>query len=47
MSVSPLSDYGRNMYFGLYGVNDVYSFARADDFDAFLWFVIHKGKFLM
>ena len=47
MSVSPLSDYGRNMYFGLYGVNDVYSFARADDFDAFLWFVIHKGKFPM
>ena len=47
MSVSPLSVYGRNMYFGLYGVDDVYKFARADDFDAFLWFVIHKGKFPM
>lgn len=47
MSVSPLSDYGRDMYFGLYGVDDVYKFARADDFDAFLWFVIHKGKFPM
>ena len=43
MSVSPLSDYGRDMYFGQYGIDDVYKFARADDFDAFLWFVIHKG----
>lgn len=47
MSVSPLSEYGSDMYFGLYGVDDVYKFARADDFDAFLWFVIHKGKFPM
>ena len=47
MSISPLSDYGRDMYFGQYGVDDVYKFARADDFDAFLWFVIHKGKFPM
>jgi hypothetical protein len=45
MSVSPLSEYGRSIYFGQYGVDDVYKFARADDFDAFLWFVIHKGKF--
>lgn len=45
LSVSPLSDEGREMYFGLEGVDDVYKFARADDFDAFLWFVIHKGKF--
>ena len=47
LSVSPLSDEGKEWYFGLEGVNDVYKFARADDFDAFLWFVIHKGKFPM
>jgi hypothetical protein len=47
LSVSPLSKTGRNMYFGQDGVNDVYKFARADDFDAFLWFVMHKGKFPM
>lgn len=45
LSVNPLSDAGQEMYFGLEGVEDVYKFARADDFDAFLWFVIHKGKF--
>ena len=45
LSVSPLSDYGKYMYFGLDGVTDSYKLARADDFDAFLWFVIHKGKF--
>lgn len=45
LSLSPLSPYAKNTYFGLSGVNDVYKFARADDFDAFLWFVIHKGKF--
>ena len=45
LSISPLSDFGNEMYFGLEGVTDVYKFARADDFDAFLWFVIHKGHF--
>jgi hypothetical protein len=45
LSVNPLSDYGSEMYFGLEGVEDSYKFARADDMDAFLWFVIHKGKF--
>ena len=45
LSISPLSDAGYEWYFGLEGVEDVYKFARADDFDAFLWFVIHKGKF--
>lgn len=45
LSVSPLSDFGREMYFGQNGVDNVYKFARAEDFDAFLWFVIHKGKF--
>ena len=45
LATSPLSDEGSEMYFGLEGVTDVYKFARADDFDAFLWFVIHKGHF--
>ena len=45
LSVNPLSDFGSEMYFGLEGIDDSYKFARADDMDAFLWFVIHKGKF--
>ena len=45
LSENPLSDFGKEMYFGLDGINDVYKFARAEDFDAFLWFVMHKGKF--
>ena len=45
LSVCPLDDNGREYYFGLEGVKDVYSFARADDMDAFLWFVKNKGKF--
>ena len=45
LSINPLSEIGKENYFGLDGVNDVYKFARADDFDAFLWFVMHKGKF--
>ena len=45
LSVSPLSDEGYGLYFGQEGVTDAYKFARADDFDAFLWFVMHKGKF--
>ena len=45
LSENPLSDFGREMYFGLDGINDVYKFTRAEDFDAFLWFVMHKGKF--
>ena len=47
LSVNPLSDVGKELYFGLEGINDTYKFARADDFDAFLWFVMHKGKFPM
>ena len=42
LSENPLSDFGREMYFGLDGINDVYKFARAEDFDAFLWFVMHN-----
>ena len=45
LSINPLGDVGGQWYFGLDGVEDVYKLARADDFDAFLWFVIHKGKF--
>lgn len=45
LSINPLSEDGSNWYFGLEGVDDSYKFARADDMDAFLWFVIHKGKF--
>ena len=45
LSENPLSDFGKDMYFGLEGVDDVYKFARAEDMDAFLWFVMHKGRF--
>ena len=45
LSINPLGDFGANWYFGLEGIEDSYKFARADDMDAFLWFVIHKGKF--
>ena len=45
LAVNPLSDEGSELYFGLEGVTDVYKFARADDMDAFLWFVINKGHF--
>ena len=45
LSENPLSDFGKEMYFGLEGIDDVYKFARAEDFDAFLWFVIHKAHF--
>ena len=44
LMVSPLSDLGSEMYFGLEGVTDVYKFARADDFDAFLWFIGEKKE---
>ena len=45
LSINPLGEFGSNWYFGLEGIEDSYKFARADDMDAFLWFVIHKGKF--
>ena len=45
LSISPLSDEGRELYFGTTGVENAYQFARAYDFDAFLWFVMHKAKF--
>ena len=45
LTTNPLSDEGKYKYFGLDDVKDVYKFARAEDFDAFLWFIMHKGKF--
>ena len=45
LTINPLSDEGKGFYFGLDNIDDVYKFARADDFDAFLWFVMHKGHF--
>ena len=45
LSINPLGEFGSSWYFGLEGIEDSYKFARADDMDAFLWFVIHKGKF--
>ena len=45
LSINPLGKFGSDWYFGLEGIEDSYKVARADDMDAFLWFVIHKGKF--
>ena len=45
LTISPLSDEGRELYFGTSGIANAYQFARAYDFDAFLWFVMHKAKF--
>ena len=45
LSIDPLSEEGKNVYFGNKDVETVYEFVRAEDFDAFLWFVMHKGKF--
>ena len=45
LSINPLGDYGSQWYFGLEGVENSYKLAKAEDMDAFLWFVIHKGKF--
>ena len=45
LSVDPLSEEGQNLYFGNKDAETVYEFVRAEDFDAFLWFAMHKGKF--
>ena len=44
LSIDPLSEEGKYEYFGNTTANTVYEFAIADDFDAFLWFVMHKGS---
>lgn len=45
MSVSPLSDRGKMLYFGTEGMTNTMQLARAKDFNAFLWFVINKANF--
>ena len=45
LSLNPLSEEGENAYFGNKDAKSSYEFVRAEDFDAFLWFVMHKGKF--
>lgn len=45
MSVSPLSDKGKMLYFGTEGMTNTMQLARARDFNAFLWFVINKANF--
>lgn len=45
LQVSPFSDEGSMLYFGTEGSSDIGSLARCSDFDAFLWFVIHCGRF--
>ena len=45
MSVSPLSDRGKMLYFGTEGMTNTMQLARARDFNAFLWFVINKANF--
>lgn len=46
LSKSPFGE-GKDYYFGIdtKTTTNAYQLARADDFDAFLWFVIHKAKF--
>jgi hypothetical protein len=45
LSVSPLSDVGKTIYFGTDGMINTYQLARAKDFNAFMWFAIHKANF--
>ena len=45
LSISPLSDRGKMLYFGTEGMNNTMQLARARDFNAFLWFVINKANF--
>ncbi len=46
LDISPLDEgAGKEYYFGTEGMTDTYQLARADDMDAFLWFVKHKSKF--
>lgn len=45
MRTSPLTEYGRTMYLGTDGINNTFQLARAKDFNAFMWFAIHKANF--
>lgn len=41
LDLSPFTEPGKNYYFGNNTLNNL---VRADDFNAFLWYVIHKGN---
>ena len=43
LSKNPLSPEGASNYFGMSGITDVYKLVRAQDMDAFLWFVLHNN----
>ena len=45
LDISPLGPRGTYYYFGVDGVHDIGKLVRAQDFDAFLWLVVHRGKF--
>lgn len=42
---SPLTEDGKHAYFGTENMTSVYQLARAKDFNAFMWFAIHKSSF--
>lgn len=41
LDLSPFTEPGKNYYFGNNTLNNL---VRADDFNAFLWYIIHKGN---
>lgn len=50
-NISPLEPGADRFYFGVRGSGDkspinAFQLSRADDFDAFLWFTLHKAKFV-
>ena len=45
LDISPLGPDGTYYYFGVDDVHDIGKLVRAQDFDAFLWLVTHRGKF--
>lgn len=47
LSHNPLSKDGSTHYFGTSGIKDVYKLVRAEDMDAFLWYVMHHSHLPM
>ena len=45
LDVSPFTDYGKTLYFGLEHVTSPYQLLRGEDLNAFLWVVYNKGYF--
>ena len=45
LDISPLTDYGKNRYFGVDNITSPYQLLRAEDMNAFLWVVYNKGHF--